>query len=89
MAAKPTNQDLSKEIKGVKKEVHTLAGFFDTFKTEVRTELKTLHDFMIVAQDRDIRAKGGNGITLPKEVIKLLLYLSGIIAALVGARELL
>lgn len=88
VARTPTNTDLRQEIKGVKKDVNSLKGDLMTFKDTVSSKLNELHDFMIVQKDRQ-GTRNGSGVTLPKEVLKILGYLALAIVLALGGKELL
>lgn len=81
-----SNKDLLKEIKAINGNI---VNHHERIKSLEAWKIATdAAETAIAKYKLDHPRRNGNGITLPKEVIKILGYLAGAIAVLVGAGKL-
>lgn len=90
MAKRYTNTQLGQDLKRVQNEMHNLSTNFNDFQTKTNDKLSILHDFMLIAQDRDTRVKNGSGqVNWARLAEKSLAFLTPLAVALLLALQLL
>lgn len=90
----PTNKKLADQIQAVNNRVEkqhkSMLTSLNTFKNEVWDYVRPLHDYIEGEKgyQRGVKENKAGGISITPDVIKIILWLIAIIAALVGVTSL-
>lgn len=92
MEKQPSNSELAIQIDKVDKKVdrkfRAMNTSLNNFKSEIQVQLQPFHDYLVGQEAIDKFGKKSSGISIPADIIKILLWLVAIIAALVGVTTL-
>lgn len=81
------HDQLRKELKDyTDKKINGLRATMQTFKSEIRQTLAPIHDY-IVGQEAVAKNKQEGNIQVSKDIVKIILYLAAIAAALLGVSQ--
>lgn len=85
--ARPTNTQLATQLRELKNKLVDVSTTTNIRLTKIETKLEPIGEFMAIVKDR--QSRGSNGVSLPKEVLRILMYLAGALVLALGGKELL